>query len=258
MISDESYAETLLQVGAALRNARYVVVLTGAGISAESGLPTFRGAQTGLWEQYRLEDLATAAAFRRNPRLVWEWSMQLADQAARSQPNPAHYALIALEQRVPKFTLITQNIDGLHQRAGSADVIELHGSSTRVRCSYEEVIVETWAETDEVPPRCPRCDGLLRPDVVWFGELLAPERLDAAQAAADGCDLFLSIGTSGEVEPAASLPYRALRHGATLAVVNLDVTTRASGSIYTIHGLAGQVLPALVKAAWPASDGTGI
>jgi len=111
--------------------------------------------------------------------------------------------------------------------------------------------VETWAETDEMPPRCPRCGGLLRPDVVWLGELLAPEKLDAAQAAADACDLFLSIGTSGEVEPAASLPYRALRRSATLAVVNLDVTTRAAGSIYTIHGLAGQVLPTLVKAALP-------
>jgi NAD-dependent deacetylase len=257
-MNDASQAEIVLQIGAALRQARHVVVLTGAGISAESGLPTFRNAQTGLWAQYRPEDLATPDAFRRNPRLVWEWSMQLADLAARSQPNPAHYALVELEQRVPKFTLITQNVDGLHQRAGSNAVIELHGSSTQVRCFDEGRIVEDWAKTADVPPRCPHCGGLLRPDVVWFGELLAPEKLDAAQAAADTCDLFLSIGTSGEVEPAASLPYRALRRGATLAVVNLDVTTRASGSISTIHGLAGQVLPALLRAAWPAADAPGM
>ncbi len=129
--------------------------------------------------------------------------------------------------------------------------IELHGCSARVRCFDEGLIVEDWAKTADVPPRCPHCGGLLRPDVVWFGELLAPEKLDAAQAAADTCDLFLSIGRSGEVEPAAALPYRALRRGATLAVINLDVTTRASSSIYTIHGPAGHVLPALLRAAWP-------
>jgi NAD-dependent deacetylase len=251
MNPDESLTEIILQIGAALRSARRVTVLSGAGISAESGLPTFRNAQTGLWAQYRPEDLATPAAFRRNPRLVWEWSMQLAELAARSQPNPAHYALAELERRIPTFTLITQNVDGLHQRAGSTNVIELHGSSTRVRCFDEGLIVEGWTQAAEVPPRCPRCGGLLRPDVVWFGELLPDQLLDAAQAAADACDLFLSIGTSGEVEPAASLPYRALRRGAALVVVNLDVTTRASGSISSIHGLAGQVLPALVRAAWP-------
>jgi len=250
-MDEASQADIVLQIGAMLRSARHVVVLTGAGISAESGLPTFRDAQTGLWQQYRPEDLATSDGFRRNPRLVWEWSMQLADLAARSQPNPAHYALVELEQRVPTFTLITQNVDGLHQRAGNKSVIELHGSSTRVRCFDEGQIVDVWAQTEDVPPRCPQCGGLLRPDVVWFGELLAPEKLDAAQAAADSCDLFLSIGTSGEVEPAASLPYRALRRGAALVVVNLDVTTRATGSITTIHGLAGQVLPALLRAAWP-------
>jgi NAD-dependent deacetylase len=255
---DEPYAEILLQVGATLRQAQHVVVLTGAGVSAESGLPTFRDAQTGLWAQYRPEDLATPDAFRRNPRLVWQWSMQLAELAARSQPNPAHYALAELERRVPTCTLITQNVDGLHQRAGSTNVIELHGSSTRVRCFDEGLIVEDWAKAAEVPPRCPRCGGLLRPDVVWFGELIAPELLDAAQAAADACDLFLSVGTSGEVEPAASLPYRALRRGATLVVINLDVTTRATGSITTIHGRAGQVLPALVRAALPASDAPGM
>ena len=157
-------------------------------------------------------------------------------------------------KRVPVLTLITQNVDGLHQRAGSADPIELHGSSTRVRCNDEGMLVATWAETGDLPPRCPRCGGLLQPDVVWFGELLSPELLDRAQAAADSCDLFLSIGTSGEVEPAASLPYRALRRGAALVVLNLDVRNQASSPIYTMHGSAGQVLPALLHAAWPDSN----
>jgi NAD-dependent deacetylase len=252
-MDETSQGDIVMQIGAMLCSARHVVVLTGAGISAESGLPTFRNAQTGLWAQYRPEDLATPDAFRRNPRLVWEFSMQLAELAARSQPNAAHYALAELERRVPKFTLITQNVDGLHQRAGSTNVIELHGSSTRVRCFDKGILVEHWVKNGDVPPRCPHCGGLLRPDVVWFGELLADNLLDTAQAAADACDLFLSIGTSGEVEPAASLPYRALRRGAALVVINLDVTTRAAGSITTIHGQAGQVIPALVGAAWPAA-----
>jgi NAD-dependent deacetylase len=236
----------------ALRTARHVAVLTGAGISAESGLATFREAQTGLWAQFRPEDLATPQAFAKNPRLVWEWYAWRREQAAQAEPNSGHYALVSLAQHVPKFTLITQNVDSLHERAGSHDVIELHGNIMRTKCSNDGALVEAWAPTDVVPPHCPRCNGLLRPDVVWFDEMLPEHAIHRALAAARSCDFFLSIGTSGVVEPAASLPRLAQQHRATVVYINLDVQTAEAGRRYAIHGKAGHVLPALVKAAWPA------
>ncbi len=249
-------AETSISVPdglvAALRQARHVAVLTGAGISAESGLATFRDAQTGLWAQYRPEDLATPHAFARNPQLVWEWYAWRRAQAAEAEPNPGHRALVALAQHVPQSTLITQNVDGLHQRAGSQPVIELHGNITRTKCSVEGTIVDAWPPTEEVPPPCPRCGGLLRPDVVWFGESLPAHALAAALTAARSCDLFLSIGTSGLVEPAASLPRIAQQAGATVVYINLDVTPATSARRYAINGKAGQVLPVLVQRTWPA------
>src|SRR5215469_12429556 len=149
-----------------LTTARSVTVLTGAGVSAESGVPTFRDAQTGLWAKYNPEDLATPRAFRSNPRLVWEWYTWRRTLVAGAKPNPAHFALVELERLVPEFHLITQNVDGLHQQAGSQKVIELHGNITRTKCFDEGTIVSKWAETGEVPPKCPDCGGLLRPDVV--------------------------------------------------------------------------------------------
>jgi NAD-dependent deacetylase len=232
----------------ALRNAKHIAVLTGAGISAESGIPTFRDAQTGLWAQYDPRDLATPEAFRRNPRLVWEWYDWRRELVARSEPNAGHLALVELERLAPRFTLITQNIDGLHRRAGSQNIVALHGDITRTRCFSEDTIVERWADTGDVPPRCPRCGGMLRPDVVWFGEQLPELALSTAQRAALDCDLFLSIGTSGEVEPAASLPYLARYHGATLVVVNPAVEPAAERGYYALSGPAGTVLPALVRA----------
>lgn len=234
----------------AIRQARHVTVLTGAGISAESGLATFREAQTGLWSKYRPEDLATPDAFKRNPRLVWEWYVWRRQQAAEAKPNRGHFALVALARHVPQFTLVTQNVDGLHERAGSTNVIELHGNITSIKCSRDGEIVMTWPETDAVPPRCPRCGALLRPDVVWFGEMLSATHLEAAVAAARSCDLFLSIGTSGVVEPAASLP-RIAQRNATVVYINLDVTPSAAAGKYAINGKAGEILPALVQAAWP-------
>jgi NAD-dependent deacetylase len=169
------------------------------------------------------------------------------------EPNPGHRALRVLEEYVPDFALITQNVDGLHQRAGSSRVIELHGSLARARCSRENTIVESWVETGEAPPRCQGCGALLRPDVVWFGELLPPEALRAAERAARNCDLFLSIGTSNLVEPAASLPWRAAAGGAEVVVINVTMEGQRSGpGIHHLTGPAGEVLPALLRAAWPS------
>jgi NAD-dependent deacetylase len=239
----------------ALRAARAVTVLTGAGISAESGLPTFRDPTDGIWSRFRPQDLATPAAFRTNPALVWAWYAELKARADAAEPGPGHRALSALERRVPRLTLLTQNIDSLHQRAGSSGVVELHGTLARVRCLDEDVVVEDPVPAGaDGPPRCPRCGGLLRPDVVWFEELLPEAALRAAQAAAEACDLFLAVGTSLVVEPAASLPYRALSHGASVAILNLDVAERATPPLYLLHGRAGELLPALVRAAWPNAE----
>jgi NAD-dependent deacetylase len=233
-----------------LRGARQIAVLTGAGVSAESGIPTFRDAQTGLWAKYDPQDLATPQAFRRDPRLVWEWYAWRRELVSRAAPNPAHLALAEIERRAPQLTLITQNVDGLHQQAGSRNVIELHGNIARVKCFEEDVVVERWDEAGDVPPRCPRCGGLLRPDVVWFGELLPEVALAAAREAALSCDLLFSIGTSGAVEPAASLPSLALRRGATVAVINPEMKSSSGRGFYVLSGPAGRVLPALVKAVW--------
>ncbi len=234
-----------------LRTAKRVTVLTGAGISAESGLPTFRDPMTGLWAQYRPEDLASPQGFQRNPRLVWEWYAWRREQVMQAAPNAGHQALAAIEQHIPEFTLVTQNVDSLHQRAGSQRVIELHGNITRTKCFDENVVVESWEESVEVPPRCPRCGGRLRPDVVWFGEQLPEQAFQASVEAAVYADVFFAIGTSGTVEPAASLARVAQRFGATVVILNLDVEPLDAPPLYHIHGQAGSVLPALVHAAWP-------
>ena len=231
-----------------------MTVLTGAGISAESGVPTFRDALTGLWAQYRAEELATPEAFARNPALVWDWYRMRRELVARVQPNAGHRALVAMEREVPDFVLITQNVDGLHQRAGSTTPIELHGNIGRARCSREHTTVERWDESADSPPRCGSCGGFLRPDVVWFGEILPPEALRAAELAARNCDLLLSVGTSNLVEPAASLPWRAAAAGAEVAVVNVSMEGQRLGpGIHNLIGPAGQLLPALVSAAWPGA-----
>jgi NAD-dependent deacetylase len=235
------------RLGEILRSARDVVVLTGAGISAESHIPTFRDAQTGLWATYSPEELATPQAFRRNPWLVWEWYAWRRELVSQAQPNPGHLALAELERRVPEFTLITQNVDGLHRRAGSVNVIELHGNINRTKCFDEGVIIESWPPTTEVPPRCPRCGGYLRPDVVWFGETLPPQALGAAFEAAARCDVFFSIGTSALVHPAASLPYQAIQHEAVVVEINPAQTPLTDRATYVLQGPAGQVLPELLK-----------
>lgn len=222
-----------------------MAVLTGAGVSAESGVPTFRDAQTGLWAQYRPEDLATPRAFERNPRLVWEWYAWRRNLVAGAKPNPAHTTLAKMQTRFSQYHLITQNVDGLHQRAGSRDVIELHGNIARTKCFDEGTVVATWPDTGDVPPRCPHCGGLLRPDVVWFEESLPQAEMERALRAARTCDLFLSIGTSTVVYPAASLPFEALHTGATVVEINPEPTPFTDDAHFVLPGAAGEVLPEL-------------
>lgn len=238
---------------AALRSARRVAVLTGAGISAESGIPTFRQAQTGLWHRYHPEELATPEAFQRNPQLVWEWYVWRRQLVARALPNAGHAALVVMQVHVSQWALITQNVDGLHQQAGSRGVIELHGNIMRYVCCAQRHVVGVDEPAMGMPPLCPTCGSLVRPDVVWFGESLPPAALDAAFAAAANCDVFLSVGTSAVVQPAASLPLQALANGALTVEINPDETPLSRRVDFVVRGPAGQVLPALVHAAWPDS-----
>jgi NAD-dependent deacetylase len=231
-----------------LATAKRVAVLTGAGVSAESGVPTFRDAQTGLWAKYTPEELATPRAFRRNPRLVWEWYAWRRTLVAGAQPNPAHLALAQMEKLFPQFDLITQNVDGLHQRAGSTRVIELHGNISRTKCFDEGVIVASWQDTGDVPPKCPNCGGLLRPDVVWFEEPLPEAEVERATTASTTCDVFFSIGTSTVVYPAAALPFEALRTGATVVEINPQPTPLTLLAQFNLPDAAGVALPALMKA----------
>lgn len=235
---------------ARLASARRFAVLTGAGVSQESGVPTFREARTGLWAKFQPEELATPEGFLRQPRLVWEWYAWRRQLVAAAQPNPAHLALAQLEQQAPQFQLITQNVDGLHQRAGSRKVIELHGNITRTKCFDEGTVVSRWEATGEPPPRCPRCGGMLRPDVVWFGEALPEAAMDAAWRASTSCDVFLSVGTSTVVYPAAALPFEALRTGATIIEINPGPTPLTDQAHYVLTGAAGTVLPELLSVVW--------
>jgi NAD-dependent deacetylase len=234
----------------ALRAASRITVLTGSGISAESGVPTFRDAQTGLWARSDPMELATPQAFQRNPELVWEWYAWRRELIAKAEPNAAHLALVEMENAAGQFTLITQNVDGLHQRAGSQSVIELHGNIWRSKCSQEGTIFSSWDEEGQVPPSCPDCGGLLRPDVVWFGENLPAESLSAALRAAQNCDFFLTVGTSGLVQPAATLPAIALESGARIVEVNPEPTPVTPLVTYALSGPAGEILPLLVRSTW--------
>jgi NAD-dependent deacetylase len=236
----------LSDIATLLNKARRVAVLTGAGISAESGIPTFRDALSGLWARYNPEELATPEAFEQNPALVWDWYAERREAVSRCAPNPGHYALAELENRIPEFLLITQNVDGLHAAAGSRRMVELHGNIRRVKCSSDGGVVEAWSDVDRPPP-CPRCGAPLRPDVVWFGEMLPEAEFARATEAARRAEVFLSIGTSNLVEPAASLPWLAHRHGATVIVVNPRMEGQRSGiGIVHLTGPAGTLLPILI------------
>ena len=229
----------------ALRDSQRVCVLTGSGVSAESGVPTFRGAQTGLWEQYDPHELATPEAFERNPALVWRWYRWRRDIVAGVEPNAGHHALVRLAGLLPALTIVTQNVDGLHQRAGSSNVIEFHGNLFEDRCFVEGCLVDDADMSVEVP-LCPGCGGMLRPGVVWFGESIPESAMHEAASAVSGCDLFFSIGTSALVWPAAGLADAARQQGASVVEINLDATPLSSQASFCLQGKSGEVLPKLV------------
>ncbi|WP_341720919.1 NAD-dependent deacylase [Micromonospora sp. FIMYZ51] len=261
-----------------LGQARRVVVFTGAGMSAESGVPTFRDALTGLWQRYDPQALATPEAFHADPALVWGWYEWRRQLVRRAEPHEGHRAVAAIEARAPHGVLITQNVDDLHERAGSTAPLHLHGSLFASRCSacehpasvtaaddhdidartdHDHDVARTGGtvpEPDEgrriPPPRCPRCAALVRPGVVWFGEALPPETLDAAVEAAASCDLLLTVGTSGLVYPAAEIPQVAARCGGTVIQINPQPTPLDAVAQVNLRGQAAQLLPALVRAAW--------
>jgi NAD-dependent deacetylase len=248
--------QLLDQAADLLRQAKRVCVLTGAGVSAESGVPTFRGAH-GLWKGFRAEQLATPEAFASDPPLVWKFYNWRRELLADVRPNPGHTALATMETILPRVDLITQNVDGLHQAAGSRNVIELHGNLWHVRCvacSYRRRAV---GEKLPPEPRCPDCGDWLRPGVVWFGELLPADALEAARRATDACDLMLVVGTSAVVQPAASMADWAGQHGAALIEVNPEATPLSSRATICLAGASGQVLPRLLARLRPRADSSG-
>jgi len=228
----------------ALRDAQHVCVLTGAGVSAESGVPTFRDAQQGLWAEYDPHKLATPEGFLSDPSLTWEWYRWRRQLVSEVEPNPGHVALAKFERLVPKLTLVTQNVDGLHQRAGSTSVIEFHGNIFVDRCFAEGSIVEDSGSKEL--PTCPRCGSLARPGVVWFGEAIPGDAMDSAFAETAACDIFLSIGTSSQVYPAAGLVEIARSAGAVTAEINVEPTEDASIFDYVLAGRSGVILPKLL------------
>jgi len=234
-----------------LAGVKRLVVLTGAGISKESGIPTFREAQDGLWARYDPMMMASREGFLSDPKLVWEWYEYRFGMVESARPNPGHIAIAELEQIIPNTAVITQNIDGLHQAAGSRAVYELHGSIRRYKCLSGRHTGFTRADVlaaAEKPPRCPRCGDLLRPDVVWFGEYLPEDALSTAYALSERCGAMLVVGTSGVVQPAASLPYVAARAGAPVIDVNPERDELAEMADIFLPGPGGTVLPALVAA----------
>ena len=234
------------ELGASLRSAGHITVLTGSGISAESGVPTFRDAQTGLWSKYDPQSLATPEAFEKDPKLVWDWYRWRRELVDKAKPNPGHLALVEMERNVPRFSLITQNVDGLHRLAGSSDSIEIHGNIMRSRCTSEGVLIEESDKTTGELPRCPKCGSLLRPDVVWFGEMVPPTNFDRALTASRTCDVFLGVGTSSVVQPAASLVLESRNAGAFTVEINIEDTPATPFFDIALRGSAATLLPQLV------------
>ncbi|MBS3916859.1 MAG: NAD-dependent deacylase [Sulfuritalea sp.] len=264
-----------------LRKARHVTVFTGAGISAESGIPTFRERFTGLWANTDPQEVATPKAFRADPQRVWDWHVHLAGTVRGAAPNAGHRAIARLQEAVGRVTVITQNIDDLHNAAGSRDVLELHGNLFRLAPFVDEEALfaaergplichlcggyalrddcDPYAGREDLAclrleagpvPRCPACGALLRPDIVWYGEPLDPHVLGAAFETADACDALLCVGSSLEVEPAASIPYRAIRRGAVVVEINQELTALSERADAGIRGSAAEALPALFREVW--------
>jgi NAD-dependent deacetylase len=234
-----------LAVKARLNAARSIAVLTGAGVSADSGVPTFRGSD-GLWRNFRAEDLASPSAFARDPRLVWEWYNWRRELIAAKRPNAAHVALAELERRVEHFWLITQNVDGLHRLAGSEKLSEIHGNIWMVRCTGCGRIEENRTVPLPLLPYCSACGALLRPHIVWFGESLATEDITRSYEALESCELLLIIGTSGIVYPAASFAPMAKAHGAFVVELNLEATPNSEIVDVALTGRAKDLIPELL------------
>lgn len=229
-----------------LHKASFVTVLTGAGMSAPSGIPTFRG-KDGLWNKYNAHELANVQAFQKNPKLIWEWYRWRREIIRKASPNPGHFALVDLAKYFPDLQIITQNVDGLHQRAGTEKITELHGNIMRskcIDCTYEAAARE--AEYSTEIPRCPDCGAMLRPAVVWFGESLPAAAIDNAQQFSAAAEIIFSIGTSSLVEPAASLPYLAKGNGAFVVEVNPAETPLSEIADERFTAGADKFLPALV------------
>lgn len=245
-----SARDALSVVADRLRTAKSVVVFTGAGISAESGLPTFRSGADATWKNEDIARYANPRGYRKHSRDAYAWYSMRARTARSVQPNPGHGAIVEIERRVPDFLLVTQNVDGLHHRAGSSNVIELHGSLREARC-FECGVKREWPDPPG-DPVCASCGGLLRPDVVMFEEMLPPGAMERAAEAASACDVFISVGTSSQVWPAAELPHVAAASGAAVAIVNPDMDGQLpeSGSVVHLRAAAGDALPRLVTLAW--------
>ena len=241
-----------------LKNAQHLAILTGAGISAESGIPTFRDALTGLWQNYRAEKLASLKGFHQDPALVWGWYEWRRHKVLQAKPHKGHITIAKLATKLPKVTLITQNVDDLHERAGSQNVLHLHGSIHTARCSEcghpykhpESSKTVEFPESRIDPPECEKCNEWVRPNVVWFGEALPSKALRDAEQAAEECDLMLIVGTSGLVYPAANLPTVAIRRNITTIQVNPTETDLDNNVTFDLKGKAGVVLPKLYKMAF--------
>lgn len=247
--------EAIYEAAQIIHASRHLAVLTGAGVSKESGVPTFREAQSGLWAQYDPEELATPSAFRANPKLVWEWYEWRRSLLRKAKPNLGHYALAALEKRKPDMQIITQNVDDLHEQAGSRHVIHLHGNIAQSKCSRNCQGAPTLVDVNSLewdramgPPPCPYCGQEVRPDVVWFGETLPADELGAAKIASVECDLMLVVGTSGLVSPASSIPDYAKQSGATIIEINPDYSMITRIADIKLAGPSGDILPRLVEA----------
>lgn len=231
-----------------LLEAKKIAVLTGSGISAESGIPTFRG-KDGLWKNFRAQELATPAAFSQNPKLVWEWYDWRRGIIADKKPNQGHKILVEWEKYFSSFFVISQNIDGLHQKAGTQNILELHGNIWKTRCTEEGTIQEIHETPLKVIPLvCTNCGALLRPHVVWFGESLDGDILQKAFSLSSECDLLFVIGTSAEVHPAASLPLKAAESGAKVVEINPNITPLSSFADFSFRGKAGEIMPKISSA----------
>jgi len=254
-MNDDMNDERIQQAAQAIHKAQKIAILTGAGVSKESGVPTFREAMDGLWAQYDPQQLATPQAFQANPKLVWDWYQWRRGLVSNAQPNPGHIALAKLHEYKRDVVVITQNVDDLHEQAGSQQIIHLHGNIARSRCYDNCQDVPTSIDISQLdydkengPPTCPHCGAYVRPDVVWFGEPLPQAELANAFSISEACDVMLVVGTSGLVSPASQLPILAKRNGATIIEVNPDYSMITRIADIKLEGPSGEMLPRVVAA----------